>query len=56
MFKTLFGGKSSGASSVLPAKGASIEVVVAGRMAQTVHVDSPGPRSFVTDGILGKAG
>ena len=56
MFKTLFGGKPSGASSALPAKGASVEVVVAGRMAQTVHVDTPGPRSFITDGILGKSG
>lgn len=57
MFKTLFGGgKAAGAANALPARGASIDVIVAGRSSQSVHVDTPGPKAFIVEGVLGRVG
>jgi hypothetical protein len=56
MFKTLFGGKPSVPAAKLPAPHTFVDVVVGGRQARSVTVESVGPRGIVTRDVLGRAG
>jgi PilZ domain len=56
MFKALFGGKPSIPAAKLPQPNTFVDVVVGGRQARSVTVESVGPRGVVTRDVLGRAG
>jgi len=57
MFKQLFGGKSAGVTlAKLPTLHSFIDVMVGGRPARQVTVESVGPKGIVTKEALGKVG
>jgi hypothetical protein len=56
MFKTLFGAKPSIPAGKLPQPHSFVDVVVGGRQARSVTVESVGPRGIVTRDVLGRAG
>jgi hypothetical protein len=56
MFKTLFGSKPTIPASKLPQPHSFVDVVVGGRQARSVTVESVGPRGIVTRDVLGRAG
>jgi hypothetical protein len=56
MFKQLFGGKSSVTLSKLPMLHTFVDVMVGGRPARQVTVESVGPKGIVTKEALGKVG
>ena len=56
MFKQLFGGKSAVTLSKLPMLNTFIDVMVGGRAARQVTVESVGPKGIVTKEALGKVG
>lgn len=56
MFKTLFGGKSGVTLAKLPMLNSFIDVMVGGRPARQVTVDSVGAKGIVTKEALGKVG
>jgi len=56
MFKSLFGNKASVSPTRLPQPNAFVDIVVGGRQARSVTVESVGPRGVVTRDVLGRAG